>query len=60
MEQELIPAAVTNDDLKEYIQAVTQSMERLSQVIIQQNERIKLLESHLNTLERVVGNVALK
>lgn len=51
---------VTNEDFKEYIEAVSQTLERFSEIIVQQNNSIKILENKLTTLERVVGNVALK
>jgi uncharacterized protein (DUF1330 family) len=51
---------VTNEDFKEYVQAVTESMEKFGEIILQLSNRVKNLESKLNTLERVTGNIALK
>lgn len=57
---ELQDEIITQEDFKEYIQAVTESMENMGLAIIELNERIKNIEKTVQNHEQILGSMAVK
>lgn len=58
--EELQNEILSQEDFKEYIKAVTESMEKMGLAIIDLNDKLKNIEKIVQNHEQVLGSMAVK